>query len=199
MVIGFCGGTGSGKSTLVEYATDLLGKKNTLVIAQDHYYKHLPELSFKERCKINFDHPDSLDLNLLTQHITKLKKGKNITRPVYSFKEHLRLNETVNYSPNKYILVEGILVFTSKPLCDLFDYKVYIETNKENRVKRRIARDTLTRGRTINEVKERFENTLHKMHSLFIEPKKNIADIIIINNRLNQAKSDMQRFIKNIK
>lgn len=182
MIIGFCGGTGAGKSTLVEEAARFLGKENTLILAQDHYYKHLPELTFEERAQINFDHPNALDFDLMVSDLLKLKDGISINRPVYSFAEHLRMNETVYCTSKTFILVEGILVFAHQSLRSLFDYKAYIDTDKQMRVQRRVERDVRQRGRTEDEVHQRFKLTLHTMHETFIASNKEKADIVILNN-----------------
>ncbi|NCG04359.1 MAG: uridine kinase [Bacteroidetes bacterium] len=197
LIIGFCGGTGAGKSTLVEYVAQFLGKDNTLILAQDHYYKHLPERTFKERAKINFDHPDALDFDLMVSDLQKLKQGIAIERPVYSFAEHLRMNETVTIPPKQSILVEGILVFAHKHLHPLFDYKVYIEANEDLRVRRRVERDVNYRGRTKEEVQQRFKTTLHSMHKTFIAPNKEKADIVIANNgAIENAKTALTKWLK---
>ena len=197
LIIGFCGGTGAGKSTLVEYVAQFLGKDNTLILAQDHYYKHLPERTFKERAKINFDHPDALDFDLMVSDLQKLKQGIAIERPVYSFAEHLRMNETVTITPKKFILVEGILVFAHKHLHSLFDYKVYIEANEDLRVTRRVERDVNYRGRTEEEVQQRFKTTLHSMHKTFIAPNKEKADIVIANDgAIENAKTALTKWLK---
>lgn len=199
MIIGFGGGTGAGKSTLVEHAARLLGKDNTLIIAQDHYYKHHPELPFEERCQINFDHPDAIDFALLTSHIQHIHNGNTIHRPVYSFEEHLRKNETTKHQTKKFILVEGILVFAHQPLVELFDYKVYIHADKDIRVKRRVARDIASRGRSENEVLERFQTTLHAMHDKYIAPHKQKANLVLINNtNIDAAKKQLSDWIKTI-
>ncbi len=199
MIIGFCGGTGAGKSTLVKHAASILGTDNTLIIAQDHYYKHLPELTFKQRCNINFDHPDAIDFALMTSDIKQLKNGGTINRPVYSFSEHLRKSEIVKCQPKKYILVEGILIFTHQPLYALFDYKVYIDAAKETRVERRIKRDVSFRGRSVEEVQQRFKTTLHSMHSQFIEVNKDMADVTVANNNdLEGAKSRLSIWLNTL-
>ena len=182
LVIGFCGGTGAGKSTLVEQAAHFLGKESTLILTQDHYYKHLHELTFEERAQINFDHPDALDFDLMVSDLKKLVNGISIDRPVYSFAEHLRMNETVPCDSKPFILVEGILVFAHQPLLSLFDYKVYIEADKQLRVQRRVDRDVQQRGRTEDEVHQRFKTTLHNMHDKFIASNIEKADIVISNN-----------------
>ena len=195
MIIGISGGTGAGKTTLVSYIGEILGKEKTLILSQDRYYKHLPELSFEARCLINFDHPDALDLDLLANHVVQLQKGNLIKSPLYSFEKHLRKDEIEVVYPKKYILIEGILVFAHAPLSDLFDYKVYIEADINKRIERRMDRDINSRGRTKEEVIARFENTLHAMHNQFIAPHLHTADVVITNNDLNVAKNQMQAWI----
>ena len=198
MIIGISGGTGAGKTTLVNYVEEILVKDETLILSQDRYYKHLPELSFEERCLINFDHPDAIDLDLLASHVVQLQEGKSIKSPVYSFEQHLRMDDIEVIHPKKYILIEGILVFAHAPLRELFDYKVYIDADINKRVERRMERDINTRGRTKEEVKARFENTLHAMHNLFIAPHMNAADVVIINNDLDLAKSQIRQWIETV-
>lgn len=199
MIIGFCGGTGAGKSTLVEQAARFLGKENTLILAQDHYYKHLPELTFEERAQINFDHPNALDFDLMVSDLQKLKSETSIDRPVYSFAEHLRTNETVPFDSKPFILVEGILVFAHQPLLSLFDYKVYIEADKQLRVQRRVDRDVQERGRTKEEVYQRFETTLHNMHDTFIASNKEKADIVVSNNEaIEKAMAPLTQWLDSI-
>ena len=198
MIIGISGGTGAGKTTLVNYVTEILGKDETLILSQDRYYKHLPELSFEERCLINFDHPDALDLDLLANHVVLLQKGKSVKSPVYSFEQHLRMDDIEVIHPKKYILIEGILVFAHAPLRDLFDYKVYIDADINKRVERRMERDINTRGRTKEEVMARFENTLHAMHNLFIAPHMHTADVVVTNNDLDLAKNQIRQWIETV-
>ena len=198
MIIGLSGGTGAGKTTLVNYVAEILGKDETLILSQDRYYKHLPQLSFEERCLINFDHPDAIDLDLLTNHLVQLQEGKSIKSPVYSFEQHLRMHEVEVFQPKKYILIEGILVFAHAPLRELFDYKVYIDADINKRIERRMERDINKRGRTKEEVMARFENTLNAMHKLFIAPHMNSADVVITNNDLKFAKNQMQQWIETV-
>jgi len=200
VVIGFSGGTGAGKTTLVEYAASMLGKENTLIITQDHYYKNHPELTLKECSQINFDHPNAIDFELLTEHIRLLQAGKNIRQPIYSFEKHLRETSFTLCTPKRYILVEGILIFTCPSLVDRFDYMVYIEGAKDIRMQRRIARDVALRGRTEKEVRKRFSTTLHSMHDIFIAPQKQKADLIITNNTTIQtATKQLSNWIKTIR
>lgn len=199
MVIGFCGGTGAGKSTLVEHASECLGMDNSLILAQDQYYKHLPHLSFADRTKINFDHPDAIDFQLMTSDLKSLKQGNVIHCPVYSFAEHQRLDKTITQAPKSFILVEGILIFAHEPLRSLFDYKVYIEADKQIRVARRVQRDVNFRGRTKEDVYNRFENTLHDMHNTFIAPYKEKSNLIIENNgTIHKAKTTLTQWLKTI-
>ncbi len=198
MIIGISGGTGAGKTTLVNYVAEILGKDETLILSQDRYYKHLPELSFEERCLINFDHPDALDLDLLANHVVQLQKGKSVKSPVYSFEQHLRMDDIEVIHPKKYILIEGILVFAHAPLRELFDYKVYIDADINKRVERRMERDINTRGRIKEEVMVRFENALHAMHNLFIAPHKHTADVVITNNDLDLAKNQIRQWIEKL-
>ena len=196
MIIGFCGGTGAGKSTLVDYAAEILGKQDTLIISQDHYYKHNPTRTLEERSQTNFDHPNALDFKLLTTHLMSLKEGNTIQRPVYSFENHLRKAEKVVCKPKKYLLVEGILIFAHEPLVEQFDLKVYIEAAKGVRMQRRIVRDVAFRGRTEKEVRERFDNTLHAMHDKFIAPHKQHSDLILANNNdLETAKTTLKQWL----
>ena len=195
MIIGVSGGTGAGKTTLVNHLAKILGKNQTLTISQDRYYKHLPELSFEERCLINYDHPDALDLDLLANHLVKLKEGESIKSPLYSFKKHLGLDKIEVLHPKKYILVEGILVFTNAMLSELFDFKVYIDADINKRIERRMERDISTRGRTKEEVIDRFEKTLHEMHNKFIAPQISTADVVILNNDLDFAKDQIKKWI----
>ena len=198
MIIGVSGGTGAGKTTLVNYLAKILGKNQTLTISQDRYYKHLPELSFEERSLINYDHPNSLDLDLLASHVVKLKEGESIKCPLYSFEKHLGLDEIEVLHPKKYILIEGILVFTNAMLSELFDYKVYIDADINKRIERRLERDINTRGRTKEEVIDRFEKTLHDMHNEFIAPQMSTANLVILNNDLNFAKDQIKKWIETV-
>ncbi len=197
MFIGFCGGTGAGKTTLVNHAAEILGSENTLVLSQDHYYRHLPELSFEARCALNFDHPDALDYDLFMRHLLNLKNQQSIRRPVYSFSTHLRTEETVWCHPKKYILVEGILIFSHAPLRNLMNHRVFIDSAKNKRVARRINRDVTTRGRSVEEVNERFEHSIHKMHEQYVAPNQQKSDIVIENNhQLSAAKQQLEHWIK---
>lgn len=181
LIIGIAGGTGSGKTTVVQKILKNLNTENVLVISQDNYYRDHPELSFDERIKINFDHPRSIDFELLTEHVRMLKEGQTIEQPVYSFLTHGRTGEVLLTQPKDVIIVEGILVMTYPELRDLFDLKIFVHADSDERLIRRIKRDISERGRDLHEVLERYRTTLKPMHQQFIEPSKNYADIIVPN------------------
>jgi len=181
LIIGIAGGTGSGKTTVVNNILKNLNTENVLVISQDSYYKDHKELPFDERAKMNFDHPRSIDFDLLTNDILKLKSGESIEQPVYSFITHSRQDETILTHPKNVIIVEGILVLTHPELRDLFDVKIFVHADSDERLIRRIRRDIQERGRDLEEVLSRYQKTLKPMHEQFIEPSKNHADIIVPN------------------
>ena len=188
LIIGIAGGTGSGKTTVVNNILNNLNSQNVLVISQDNYYKAHNDLSFAEREKINFDHPRSIDFDLLTENIQDLKNGKTIEQPIYSFITHSRKDETIITHPKEVIIVEGILVFTHPELRELFDLKIFVQTASDERLIRRITRDIKERGRDLDEVINRYRNTLKPMHEQFIEPSKVHADIIVPNmKKKNEA------------
>lgn len=198
LIIGITGGTGSGKTTVVNKIIKGLSGQNVGVISQDSYYKDLSHLEFSERTKINFDHPNSLDFNLLKEHLRELKNGNPIKQPVYSFVEHNRTSETIDVYPSKVLIVEGILIFSDPDLRDLFDIKIFVHTDSDERLIRRIYRDTTERGRDLQEVLTRYQTTLKPMHQQFIETAKEFADIIIPNNRKNKVAIDIiEGIIKN--
>lgn len=181
LIIGIAGGTGSGKTTVVQKIMRNLKTENVLVISQDNYYRDHPNLSFDERVKINFDHPRSIDFELLTEHLKILREGGTVEQPVYSFITHNRTNETILTHSKDVIILEGILVLTYPELRDLLDLKIYVHADSDERLIRRIQRDIQERGRDLHEVLNRYRTTLKPMHEQFIEPSKNHADIIIPN------------------
>ncbi|MGB6083756.1 uridine kinase [Moheibacter sp.] len=188
LIIGIAGGTGSGKTTVVRNILKHLNTENVLVVSQDNYYKDHNELSLEERQKINFDHPRSIDFELLTEHVMKLKKGEVINQPVYSFITHSRTDETLVTHPKSVIIVEGILVLTNPELRELFDVKIFVHADSDERLIRRIQRDITERGRDLEEVLNRYRTTLKPMHEQFIEPSKIHADIIVPNmKKKNEA------------
>ncbi|MDG1761304.1 MAG: uridine kinase [Flavobacteriaceae bacterium] len=185
MIIGIAGGTGSGKTTLVTKIAEKLSQDEVLVISQDSYYKDNAHLSYEERCEINFDHPNALDFELLYEHLKALKKGQSIEQPVYSFIEHTRMKETLTISPKKVILLEGILVLANTEVRSLMDAKIFVDADSDERLIRRLKRDVADRGRTVEEVLDRYQNTMKPMHEAFIEPSKSHADLIIPHNEHN--------------
>jgi uridine kinase len=187
LIIGIAGGTGSGKTTVVEQVAHEFPDHEVTVISQDSYYKDTSELTYEERVKINFDHPESIDFDLLEQHLLELKAGKPIDQPVYSFVDHNRTGETVLTAPSKVIIVEGILILTMPRIRALFDIKVYIDCDSDERLIRRLKRDLADRGRDLAEVLDRYQSTLKPMHQQFIEPTKAYADVIIPTNRFNKV------------
>ncbi len=199
LIIGIAGGTGSGKTTVVNQIVEELPKDEVGIITQDSYYKDTSDLSYNQRVNINFDHPSSIDFTLLAKHIKALKNGEAIAQPTYSFVEHNRTGETVQILPKRVMIVEGILVLTQPEIRDLFDIKIYVHTDSDERLIRRLRRDITERGRDLEEVLNRYQTTLKPMHQQFIEPSKEFADIIIPTNRYNTVAVDIVRTIINQK
>ena len=195
LILGIAGGTGSGKTTVVNQILNELPADEICVISQDSYYKATDNLSYKERTKINFDHPDAIDFDLLVAHLNQLKKGEIIEQPVYSFVTHNRTKDVLITHPRKVVIVEGILIFNNKQLRDLFDIKIFVHADADERLIRRLRRDIEERGRDVSEILSRYQNTLKPMHQQFIEPTKNYADIIIPNDRYNTVAVDIVRTI----
>lgn len=178
MVIGIAGGSGSGKTTISQKIKDFFGDE-VIILCHDYYYKSNEGISLEERKKLNYDHPDSFDTDLLIEQLKSLKEGNSIFHPVYSFVEHTRLNETVEIHPTKVIIVEGILIFENKELCDLMDIKVFVDTDGDVRIIRRLLRDVQERGRDLDSVVNQYLSTVKPMHEEFVDPSKKRADIII--------------------
>lgn len=195
LIIGIAGGTGSGKTTVVNQIIEELKNEEVDVISQDSYYQDTSHLSFENRKKINFDHPKSIDFDLLVSHLKDLKAGKNIQQPIYSFKEHNRTGETIEIEPRKVIIVEGILILTHPEIREMFDIKIYVHADSDERLIRRLKRDIAERGRDLEEVLSRYQTTLKPMHQQFIEPTKEFADIIIPTNRYNTVAVDIVQTI----
>ena len=193
LIIGIAGGTGSGKTTVVEQIIQELDILDIGVIYQDDYYKDLSHLSYEERTKVNFDHPRSIDFDLLVEQLKQLRSGEGVKQPIYSFKEHNRTNRTKKLTPKKVMIVEGILLLNNPALRDLFDVKIYVHADSDERLIRRIKRDVEKRNRTLDEVIARYQNTLKTMHLEFIEPSKEFADIIIPNNKFNNVAIEVVR------
>jgi uridine kinase len=182
-VIGICGGSGSGKTTLVEAASTHLSTDFVSVISQDSYYKNHDKLTFEERCQLNYDHPNAIDYDLFVSHLNKLKAGKPIHSPIYSYSEHLRSDQFTEIFPKPIVLVEGILIFAHTPLREQFTTTIFIDAEDDTRLRRRMARDIQTRGRTAEEVKHRFEDTILPMHNAHIQPHKETSNYIFDNNK----------------
>lgn len=195
LILGIAGGTGSGKTTVVNQILHELPANEVGVISQDSYYKKNDNMSYEERSKINFDHPKSIDFDLLVKHLKKLKKGSVIEQPIYSFVTHNRTEDTLKTHPRKVLIIEGILIFNNKELLDMFDIKIFVHADSDERLIRRIRRDIAERGRDVNEVLDRYQKTLKPMHQQFIEPTKNYADIIIPNDRYNTVAVDIVRTV----
>lgn len=179
IIIGIAGGTGSGKTTIVNKITNNLSEKHISILPQDAYYKYNKDLSFNEREKINYDHPDAIDFDLILNDIKKLQRGESINQPIYSYTTHSRSSDYKVIYPKTVLIVEGILVFTNEQLRKLCDIKIFVHTDADERLIRRIKRDITERGRDINEVLNRYEKTLKPMHNQFIEPTMKYADLII--------------------
>ncbi|MGI6720765.1 MAG: uridine kinase [Anaerovoracaceae bacterium] len=186
IVIGIAGGTGSGKSTMVRRIQEEFGPAVAL-LSHDFYYKAHDDLTYEERSLLNYDHPNSFDTDLMVSHIESLRQGESIDRPVYDFTIHNRSLESVRVEPAKVIIVEGILIFENQDLLDLFDIKLYIDTDADVRIIRRILRDVKKRGRTLESVIEQYLSTVKVMHELFVEPSKKHADIIIPEGGRNEV------------
>jgi uridine kinase len=194
-IIGIAGGTGCGKTTVVNTIINQLNIDDIVVISQDSYYMDTSHLSYDERTKINFDHPKSIDFNLLFEHLKALKNGETIKQPVYSFIEHNRTGEYIVTPPKKVVIVEGILIFNSLELRSLFDLKLFVHADSDERLIRRMKRDIGERGRDMTEVLDRYQNTLKPMHEQFIEPTKEFADLIIPNNHYNAVAIEVVKTI----
>lgn len=197
LIIGIAGGTGCGKTTVVNQILNELPEGEVGVISQDSYYKDTSHLSYNERVKINFDHPRSIDFDLLTDHLQELKNEKPINQPVYSFVKHNRTEDTILTHPRKVMIVEGILILTNPELRELFDINIFVHADSDERLIRRLKRDIAERGRDLDEVLSRYQTTLKPMHQQFIEPMKEYADIIIPNNKYNTVAVDIVRTIIN--
>ena len=197
LIIGIAGGTGCGKTTVVNQILNELPEGVVGVISQDSYYKDTSHLTYNERVNINFDHPQSIDFDLLESHLKILKTGQPINQPVYSFVKHNRTGDVVVTLPRKVMIVEGILILTHPSLRDMFDIKIFVHADSDERLIRRLKRDIAERGRDLDEVLSRYQNTLKPMHNQFIEPMKEFADIIIPNNKYNTVAIDIVRTIIN--
>ena len=187
LIVGIAGGTGSGKTTVVNKLMNVFPNGEVIVIPQDAYYKDNRQISLEERQKINFDHPDSLEFDLLINHLNRLKKGKSIEMPIYSYLTCLRSKETITINPTRVVIVEGILILVDPGLRKMLDIKVFVDADADDRLGRVITRDIVERGRSVLKVLERYHDTVKPSHLQFIEPSKRYADIIIPEGGENQV------------
>ncbi|GFN36033.1 uridine kinase [Tepidimicrobium xylanilyticum] len=191
LLIGIAGGTGSGKSTVAKEILKSINKKNVVIIEQDSYYKNQSHLSFEERVKTNYDHPFAFDNDLLIQHLKDLLNDKTIEKPIYDFEQHTRKKETVTVYPKEIIILEGILILNDEEIRNLCDIKIFVDTDSDVRVIRRIQRDIKERGRTLDSVIHQYMSTVRPAHLQFIEPTKKYADIIIPEGGYNKVAIDI--------
>lgn len=199
LIIGIAGGTGSGKTTVVHQIMNELPETEVGIISQDSYYKANDHLNMDERALINFDHPRAIDFDLLCSHLQELKGGNSIHQPIYSFVHHNRTDDYILTHPRKVMIVEGILILSNPELRDLFDIKIFVHADSDERLIRRLKRDIAERGRDMDEVLNRYQTTLKPMHQQFIEPTKAFADIIIPNDKYNTVAIDIVRTVINKK
>lgn len=190
ITIGIAGGTGSGKTTITRRIIAEFGG-NVTVVSHDNYYKAHDDMSYEERSKLNYDHPDAFDTELFIDHLRRLKNGETVVAPVYDFTVHNRSNETIELKPSPVIVVEGILIFSDKRVCDLLDIKLFVDTDADVRIIRRILRDVKSRGRTLDSVVDQYLTTVKPMHEQFVEPSKRNADIIILEGGHNVVALEM--------
>jgi uridine kinase len=187
LIVGIAGGTGSGKTTVVRKIKEVFASNEVIVLPQDAYYKDNSQIALEERLKINFDHPDSVEFQLLIDHLHKLKSGQEVEMPIYSYLTCLRSKETITIKPARVALVEGILILSDSGLRDMLDIKVFVDADADDRLGRVITRDIVERGRSVLKVLERYHDTVKPSHLQFIEPSKRYADIIIPGGGENQV------------
>ena len=192
LVIGIAGGSGSGKTTLTNQIASQFHNGVT-IIKHDDYYKAHDEMSYEERCRLNYDHPNAFDTELMIQHLKDLKQGLSVECPVYDYTVHNRSKDTVIIKPGKVIIVEGILIFESKELCELMDIRIFVDTDADLRIIRRIQRDVLERARSLESVISQYLSTVKPMHEQFVEPSKKNANIIVPEGGYNQPAMEMIR------
>ena len=201
ILIGIAGGTGSGKTTLADKLVDSFGSQEVTVIRQDNYYKRHDDMDYEQRAKLNYDHPDAFDSDLFYEHIVALKQGKSVEIPVYDYTIHNRSEETILINPTPVIVLESIMLFVEKVLCDLMDIKVFVDTDADVRILRQIVRDVKERGRSLESVIGQYLTTVKPMHEQFVEPSKRRADIIVPEGGENQVALEMliERVNKHLK
>ena len=190
ILIGIAGGTGSGKTTLTRHLKEHFGQEVT-VISHDNYYKRQDGKTYEERSKVNYDHPSAFDTDLLIEHLRQLKAGHSIQCPVYSYSDHNRTDRTVEIFPTKVIIVEGILIFQNPTLRDMFDIKIFVETDADVRILRRALRDVEERGRTLQSVVTQYLTTVKPMHEQYVEPSRKYADIVVLEGGHNLVALEM--------
>ena len=190
LVIGIAGGTGSGKTTLMKNIVAQFGGMVS-VLSHDNYYKRRDDLSFEERCKINYDEPAALDTSLMVYHLEQLRQGFAIDCPVYDFAQHNRSNETLRIEPNRVIIVEGIMIFENEALRNLMDIKIFVDTDADIRLCRRIKRDVNKRGRSLESVLTQYQTTVKPMHEKYVEPSKKFANLVVLEGGKNVVALDM--------
>ncbi|NGP88188.1 uridine kinase [Fodinibius halophilus] len=191
LIIGVAGGSGSGKTTVVKHIIEAVGEENILLLQHDSYYRDLKHLPFEERTKHNFDHPSSLETELMIRHLKALKEGYQVEVPIYDFTKHIRKEKTNLVEPKKIILIDGILIFTEKELRNQMNIKLYVDTDDDIRLLRRIQRDIVERDRKLENVLSQYQKFVRPMHLEFVEPTKRYADIIIPRGGENQVALDM--------
>ena len=190
-IIGVAGGSGSGKSTLVKKLQEAFGAEDVSTLCHDYYYKEHSDMSYEQRTQLNYDHPQAFDTDMMVAHIRSLKNNETIERPVYSFVEHNRTAERVTVKPSKVIIIDGILIFENQELRDLMDIKVFVDTDADVRLARRILRDVCNRGRSMESVIELYLSTVKPMNEEFVEPSKRYADVIIPEGGFNSVAVEM--------
>lgn len=197
LVIGIAGGSGSGKTTLTnQIAAQFL--EQVTVIKHDKYYKAHDDMDYDERSRLNYDHPNAFDTELMIEHLKALKQGKSVECPIYDYTIHNRSKDTITIAPNKVIIVEGILIFENKDLCDLMDIRIFVDTDADLRIIRRIQRDVMERARSLESVINQYLETVKPMHEQYVEPSKKNANVIVPEGGYNQAAMEMIRnHIKN--
>ena len=190
MIVGIAGGTGSGKTTITRRIVERFGSKVS-VVYHDNYYKAHNDMTYEQRCKLNYDHPNAFDNDLFIKHLKELKKGSTIECPVYDYSVHNRSDKITVVKPNKVIIVEGILIFQDKRICDLMDIKIFVDTDADVRILRRIRRDVRERGRTLESVIDQYLTTVKPMHEQYVQPSRKNADIIVPEGGRNAVALDM--------
>ena len=196
LIIGIAGGSGSGKTTLTNQIASQF-KEQVTIVKHDNYYKAHDDMDYDERCRLNYDHPNAFETGLMIQHLKALKQGESVECPVYDFTIHNRSKDTITIVPNKVIIVEGILIFENKELCELMDMRIFVDTDADLRIIRRIKRDVLERARSLESVMDQYMNTVKPMHEQYVEPSKRNANIIVPENAYNQPAMEMiQNHIK---